>query len=210
MVISLIAYDQLDDASRSYALKILKRHPRFQEVFVADMPPVIRNGSQAKQDRWIFARASTWPDVVRSRAQQYNRGKWHYVNFPTFLSERDDAALRSQLRVNLATEPPADRDAYGMNIIQAYKNSMRVVQDPMSSDADHAVHLCWVFHLVQDSHQPLHSTALFTLGRFEDGDRGGNSIATNPKPNLHSLWDGFILKATKSVTTTPCGGRPWN
>jgi len=48
--------------------------------------------------------------------------------------------------------------------------------------------LCWLFHLVGDLHQPLHSTAL-VCERFPNGDRGSNSIPTVQGCDLHALWD---------------------
>jgi hypothetical protein len=54
-----------------------------------------------------------------------------------------------------------------------------------------ALAYCWLFHLVGDLHQPLHSTAL-VCERFPNGDRGGNSIPTVQGRNLHALWDGLL------------------
>ena len=53
------------------------------------------------------------------------------------------------------------------------------------------VYICWLFHVVGDLHQPLHSSALFSQVAFPDGDRGGNLIRTNAG-NLHSFWDGLL------------------
>jgi hypothetical protein len=173
-------------------------HPRFDEHFIDVMPESLRRASQEDQDRWAFAYAGVWPDAMKSSKvsaadrRKFNRGVWHYLNRPTFLDDRDREAMVAGLTVNLGTEPTGDDDP-NWNIIQAFKHAQRVVADPESSDADKAVCLCWMFHLVGDSHQPLHSTALFTMGRFEKGDRGGNSIKTQPGSNLHSVWDGFII-----------------
>ena len=52
--------------------------------------------------------------------------------------------------------------------------------------------MAWLFHLIGDIHQPLHSSALFSQKLFPDGDRGGNDIKTRQRGNLHSLWDGFL------------------
>jgi hypothetical protein len=61
--------------------------------------------------------------------------------------------------------------------------------------------LCWIFHLVGDVHQPLHSTALFTP-QFPQGDRGGTRFfirasAGGSTISLHKLWDGFIQGSTR-------------
>ena len=55
--------------------------------------------------------------------------------------------------------------------------------------------LTWIFHLVGDLHQPLHTTALFTDRRFPNGDRGGNAIPITGQGsvrNLHAFWDTVI------------------
>ena len=49
--------------------------------------------------------------------------------------------------------------------------------------------MCWIFHLVGDLHQPLHSTALFSERGFPTGDRGGNSVKFTTLGNLHSFCD---------------------
>lgn len=197
MVVGLIAYNELTPADRSEVVRILRHHPRFEEHFLAVMPPELKQ--PADQDRWLFAYAGVWPDAVKSSnqvgeadRQRFNRGVWHYVNFPTFLNDRDKEAMLGGLTVNLDTEPTGD-DNFGWNIIQAFKNAQQTYRDPDAADEDKAIAICWMAHLAGDSHQPLHSTALFTMGRFEQGDRGGNSIKTNPGSNLHSVWDGLII-----------------
>ena len=38
-----------------------------------------------------------------------------------------------------------------------------------------AIAFAWLFHLVGDVHQPLHTAQLFTVD-YPNGDRGGNEI----------------------------------
>jgi S1/P1 Nuclease len=38
-----------------------------------------------------------------------------------------------------------------------------------------AIALAWLFHLVGDIHQPLHTAQLFTF-EYPKGDRGGNEL----------------------------------
>src|SRR5215475_4349417 len=62
-----------------------------------------------------------------------------------------------------------------------------------------AIALAWLFHLVGDIHQPLHTVQLFTVDHPK-GDRGGNEIcvrvtqARQPM-NLHRFWDGVITSS---------------
>lgn len=55
---------------------------------------------------------------------------------------------------------------------------------------------CWLFHLIGDIHQPLHSTALVNA-RFPEGDRGGNLIPVVQGKNLHSLWDNLLGRQSR-------------
>ena len=59
-----------------------------------------------------------------------------------------------------------------------------------------AIALAWVFHLVGDVHQPLHTVQLFSQ-EYPHGDRGGNEVCVRLAPeraplDLHRLWDGLI------------------
>src|SRR5262249_54387477 len=62
-----------------------------------------------------------------------------------------------------------------------------------------AVALCWIFHLIGDVHQPLHTITLFTT-QFPplEGDRGGTRfyirVGEGAKTiSLHTFWDDLIL-----------------
>jgi S1/P1 Nuclease len=59
--------------------------------------------------------------------------------------------------------------------------------------------LAWLFHLVGDIHQPLHTAQLFTVD-YPNGDRGGNEICVRVtqagRPmDLHRFWDGVITSS---------------
>lgn len=199
-VIALIAYDQLSAETRAKVLNLLRQHPRYEQHFLGKMPEEVWSGSDAEKDGWVFAQAAVWPDLVRRKSDvvtaddvaRFNRPTWHYVNFPVFLNDAERQILEPSIQPNLETLPPEDIDYRGMNIIQAIRNSGRVLKG--DDDSNRAVHLCWLFHLVGDAHQPLHSSALFTSNRFPDGDKGGNDIIFRGKQNLHWYWDGAILR----------------
>ena len=76
-----------------------------------------------------------------------------------------------------------------MNIIQAIKNSSRIVRDEHAPMDKRAVHLCWLLHLGGDSHQPLHAVTLVTARRFPEGDHGGNFLFIQRDWKLHAFWD---------------------
>ena len=60
-----------------------------------------------------------------------------------------------------------------------------------------AIALTWLFHLVDDYHQPLHAVQLFTR-EYSNGDRGGNElcvrVAGDRAPiDLHRLgWIDYV------------------
>src|SRR5258707_10011420 len=65
-----------------------------------------------------------------------------------------------------------------------------------------AVALTWLFHLVGDLHQPLHTIQLFSR-EYPHGDRGGNEVCIRLAPeraplDLHRLWDG-LLTSTNNI-----------
>src|SRR5262245_1000625 len=75
-------------------------------------------------------------------------------------------------------------------------------QHTLANDNDpgrKAIALAWLFHLVGDIHQPLHTVQLFT-SEYPKGDRGGNEIcvrvteAAQPM-DLHRFWDGVITSS---------------
>jgi len=201
MTISLIAYDQMKPETKDRALALLRKHERFDDHFEDRMPRNVKNGTSAEKNRWIFAHSSTWPDQVRSsRSRQvsredvkaFNRPAWHYINFPHYLDDDEREELEDEILVNLGTDvPSADKARRKMNVIQAYKFATIVLGSPNTREFKKAKYLCWLLHLGQDAHQPLHSTALFTTQRFDTGDKGGNSIEIKNR-SMHSVWDGFI------------------
>jgi hypothetical protein len=62
-----------------------------------------------------------------------------------------------------------------------------------------AIALAWLYHLVGDIHQPLHTAQLFTV-EYPQGDRGGNEICVRVTQagqpmDLHRFWDGVITSS---------------
>ena len=83
-----------------------------------------------------------------------------------------------------------------INILTALAENTKAAADEGSA-RDRAVALTWLFHLVGDLHQPLHTTRIFTT-RWPKGDRGGTRFYIRPRPNarpmsLHALWDNMVI-----------------
>jgi len=189
-IVASIAFSRLTEDQRAKVIAILREHPRFEQDFAA--PPGLAD--DAARGEWLFQQAAIWPDIARgfrgADLAEYHHATWHYLNLPHFLIEADRTALRNKVAVNVSLDPPA-KPTQEMNAIQTLRLSRTILVDANADNRQKAVMLAWLFHLVGDIHQPLHSSALFSGGLFPDGDRGGNLVKTRQRSNLHSLWDGF-------------------
>lgn len=184
MLSGSIAYQILRAESPATIAKvraIVEKHPWIDGRWKArleEIPP-------GQRDEILFMLASHWADDIRSgpdRAQ--HRPTWHYINFP-FKPDGQPANVQSK-------RPQA------VNILTALVENERIVKTD-TNPARRAIALTWLFHLVGDVHQPLHSAQLFTT-EYPNGDRGGNLICVRStsagKPiALHSLWDGLITSS---------------
>ncbi|WP_232536224.1 S1/P1 nuclease [Lacipirellula parvula] len=170
-VIADIAWQQLNEQSRAEIVRTLRRHPRFDDDFAKQMP------SDVDENRWIFQQAAVWPDIARGKAG-FDMPTWHYVNI----------AIGRERGFNFVSKPVGKAEEW--NIIQAIAYCRKVIASD-ATPSQKALAYSWLFHLVGDLHQPMHSTALFSE-RFPDGDRGGNSIPLVQGDNLHSLWDNLL------------------
>jgi hypothetical protein len=197
-LIAAVAFSLLSDKEKSELLEVLKEHPRFAEDFVS--PEKLPN--EEEETRWLVGRSGYWPDVARSQPQ-YNRSTWHYELGPSLIiGSKDKLAVPDRPGV-LPTE--ANLETQELHIAQALELCRKVLADKSQPAADRAIALCWIGHLVADSHQPCHAGSLYMEGVFieSDGDRGANRILTSQKKNMHALWDQllgpeFTLQGTRS------------
>jgi hypothetical protein len=186
-IVAEIAWRQLPPQQRTQIADVLRRHPRFDVDFAGKMEDAVLKGDKELQDHWIFQHAATWPDIIRKN-KEFDIPIWHYVDFPLFLEDSDRAAFANRLPVNISTEYPTRLPPTEYNVIQAIQHC-RVTLRGKEGPSIKAVACCWLFHLVGDIHQPLHSTALFSASKFPKGDRGGNEILITKGKNLHAMWD---------------------
>lgn len=134
--------------------------------------------TEEEKEVGLFMLASTFPDEARDTPYgSGEKSKWHYINYPYSPD-------------NTATQPPQE--------INAEKKLIELQQElPKSKDAESkAIDLCWFFHILEDIHQPLHTTALFDASHIS-GDKGGNtnyiSFSEGATPlKLHTYWDRLI------------------
>ena len=191
-IVAIIAYEWMDTESRNKVLDLIKHHPRYKEDFINAMPDTSKFWTQTEREQWIFAQIAFWPDIARGFKDElrdkYHHSTWHYINLGVFpnedLKEQFGPTLPSNTALNFNEASVFNR----MNIMEALCYISEQFELPSTPNIDKAVLLCWLFHLVGDLHQPLHSSAMFTSRLFSEGDRGGNSIIVG-KYNLHSTWD---------------------
>lgn len=179
MVHGAIAYQDLrarDSLALRRVVALLKAHPDYESKWL----PEIAKQDMEDHDAMLFMLAARWPDDVRDDPAQHHP-TWHYTNF-AFVPRGD------------TTRAPANA---GGDVMTETDHNLSVLRDPQATDAQKAIALCWVFHLVGDVHQPLHAVALFSV-RWPEGDRGGNLLWVRPAGssramNLHAFWDGLVM-----------------
>ncbi len=184
-LIAIMAFRQLTPNHREELLRILKAHPRFDEDFE---PPTGLSDTRNLAE-WFIGRAGYWPDVIRRADRDYHRSTWHYELGAT-LAIGDQSKLQvpgfpGPLPVNATLE------TQDLHIAQALELCLGVLAEKSRPDSERAIALCWIAHLVADAHQPCHAGSLYTEA-YPGGDRGGNSIKTRQRENLHSVWDGLL------------------
>src|SRR5437868_229483 len=181
MTMAAMAFDELHrlaPATLTRVIAILQQHPQYESRW----KPQLAGMNPQDQERFLFMLAARWPDDVRGDAA-FDHPKWHYIDYPYKPSGQPASVL--------APAPEAE------NMVAAFQNNVQIVQSA-GPDDQKAVALCWIFHLMGDSHQPLHSVSMFTK-QFPDGDRGGNLIfvkaenSSTKTENLHAYWDNIML-----------------
>jgi hypothetical protein len=183
MITGAIVYQTLalDDPSKSKGISLLlERHPWYAEHWQQ------RIGNRYGEERieLLFMLAARWADDVRKRDRVQDRPQWHYINFPF-----------KPAGESVEPKPPAP-----INILTAITENQRILRSEAPAE-QRAIALAWLFHLVGDVHQPLHTAQMFSR-QYPDGDRGGNEVcvrvsADGPAINLHALWDRLITSSKK-------------
>lgn len=165
-----LAYDileQRDPEAIAAILRLMQAHPD-RARFDGQLGDVTGRAGE----RRMFELMAIWPDAVRRTP--YDRPSWHY-------SPRIVSSMRRLIPIAFGSA----QWAFGQNLAIAH--------DAAASDADRAVALCWVMHIVGDMHQPLH-TALWMSWRFPITDAGGQWAWVRVSPDaaperLGRFWD---------------------
>jgi hypothetical protein len=187
MVVARLAWRKLTDAQRAAIVKMLANHPHFDEFLKAKQP------ANMTQDEWVFLRAATWSDWVRSgpaERRAFGNAQRHFVNL-RFVDP--DSKVK----------PPSELPK--VNVIQSIRE-MKLQAIAGGDQVKRAVAITWLLHLVGDIHQPLHCAAYFS-DDFPKGDRGGTRARVRidgRSVQLHSFWDGLLGRDTtlSSISST--------
>lgn len=175
MVTAAIAYEELraqDPKVLQQIIALAERHPDRGAFEVA-----VGRARGAERGRRVFLELARWADDTRGSI--HDHPTWHYSSRPL---------------IDEASPPPTSGDDVPAgSAIEAFALNFSVASDSRAPQSERAVALCWVFHLVGDMHQPLHSVSQFSK-RFPTGDRGGNlqyvrDPHTNEPVTLHWFWD---------------------
>ena len=174
-VVAQIAWENLDAPVRQKAVALLRAAPPD-----ADLASLSSDGHE------LFLLASTWPDIVRDsskpeRQKAYHHSSWHYINFFW-----EQPAPGSPPRDRTDLKPAKE------NAVERLEELEKVLSGSEASDAEKAVALAWVLHLVGDIHQPLHASNRVTPTEPE-GDRGGGLFPLEDD-DLHWYWDSILQK----------------
>ena len=184
-----LAWQQLTPAVREQVAKILQSAPEDSNLsayFMGDARPL------AVGQMEHFMIASTWADIVRDRKfkerfDEYHKSNWHYSD--TFWTTEG-----GQVKI---LEKSGEE---GGRAVERLFEFEKVLKDASESDAEKAIALAWILHLVGDLHQPLHTSARVTETEPK-GDQGGNLFLLTPpgtprdkQENLHWFWDSIIVR----------------
>jgi len=188
-ITAYIAWQQMTPEVRERVIKILLAAPEDAQLSTFYLPYGSRTEEARRREFFIIA--ASWPDIIRDRNfpvryKKYHHSNWHYSD--TLWTEKDG-------KIELVTSIPAD--GLAMDKIAEFTK----LEQSDASDAEKAVGIAWLEHLIGDIHQPLHAS-----GRVTDtepkGDQGANLFLLTPKDtprdkqeNLHWFWDSIVVRA---------------
>lgn len=184
-----IAWQQMTPATRERVIKILLEAPEDSQLATFYLPYGSRTEESRKREYFMIA--STWPDIIRdrnfeTRYKKYHHSNWHYSD--TFWKSTNG-------EIDLLPAP-SEENGKAMDKLVEFNNLIR----GSAPDAQKAIAIAWLEHLIGDLHQPLHTSARVT--EFEPkGDQGGNLFLLTPKDtprdkqeNLHWFWDSIVVR----------------
>lgn len=185
-ITAYIAWQRMTPEAREKVMKILLSAPEDSQIGSYYFPYGSRSAEARKRE--YFMLMATWADIIRDRAlntryTKYHKGNWHYAD--TFWQWKDGKAVFIET---------AEDSGLASQKLSEFAQLIR----GSAPDAEKAVAIVWLEHIIGDLHQPLHTSAKVNDSNPK-GDQGGNLFFLTPKgtprekqENLHSYWDGII------------------
>ena len=178
-----LAWQQMDAAERQAASNLLRQHPHYKQILIAEIP------AGADTNHWAFLNAAVWLDMIRPA----KRGQPHKPRSITKYNIYPHAIGHPFLR-------PADRGRISLskffiakpNAEMVLSNALVTLRNPKASAHDRAVSLCVALHLFGDLHQPLHTANLVTRDKPKGHGLGSSFLVRDERgevTNLHTYWD---------------------
>jgi hypothetical protein len=178
-----LAWRQMDPAERRAASGLLRQHPHYEELLIAEVPAGVDT------NEWAFLTAAVWLDLVRP-------AKPGQPSKPRSITKYDVYPHA----IGYPFVRPADRNRIALdrfviakpNAEMVLSNSLVTLRNPKASAHDRAVSLCVVLHLFGDLHQPLHTANLVTKDKPKGNGLGSSFLALDQggePTNLHTYWD---------------------
>jgi hypothetical protein len=193
-----IAWQQMRPEVRARVIKTLLSAP--EDAQLSTFYSAFGGGqTEATRQREFFMLMATWPDIIRDRNfpvrfKNYAHSDWHYADTFWRLKDGKPEVVTDAKPSGLAMEKIADFD----KLLRS-----------TASDAEKAVAIAWLEHLIGDIHQPLHAESRVT-DSSPDGDQGGNLFLLTPKgtprdkqENLHWFWDSIVIRYEPNTKDLP-------
>ena len=192
-ITAYIAWQRMTPEVRERVIKTLLAAPEDSDIgtFFAGY------GSRTidSRRREYFMLMATWADIIRDknfdvRFKKYANSNWHY----------DDTFWKYEKGKAVIVEKPDE----GGQAIKKLHDFDALIRSG-ATDAEKAVAIGWLEHLIGDIHQPLHTSARVTDSNPK-GDQGGNLFLLTPKgtprdkqENLHWFWDSIVVRYSPNV-----------
>jgi len=192
-ITAYIAWQRMTPEVKEKVIKILLSAPEDSDIgtFFAGY------GSRTldSRRREYFMLLATWADIIRDkgfdvRFKKYANSNWHYAD--TFWQWKDGKAVMVD---------GVEDNGQAMKKLVEFNQLIR----SNASDAEKAVAIVWLEHLIGDIHQPLHTSGKVTDSNPK-GDQGGNLFLLTPKgtardkqENLHWFWDSIVGRYSPNV-----------
>jgi len=187
-ITAYIAWQRMTPEVRERVHKILMAAPEDSQI--ASYYPTYGARTEELRKREYFMFMATWADVIRdrnfeTRYKNYHKGNWHY--YDKFWTVKNG---------KIEYLPAPEDGGQALERLKSYSEMIR----GRANDAQKAVAIAWLEHLIGDLHQPLHTSARVT-DLEPKGDQGGNLFLLTPQgtpranqENLHWFWDSIVVR----------------